>query len=114
KSPNWLSLFRFRASSFVRHSSFVIYGAAASLHRLEFYVALAAPDAVAPAFQFDDHRTSAVIRRVLQFLFVNSRIVLEPIIVDRALRISRPVDVRMNVRRRGPMRIRSRPDRAEF
>lgn len=56
----------------------------------------------------------AVIRLLFQLLLVDSRIVLEPKIVDRPLRISRGVNVRMNVRRRGPMRIRTGPDRAKL
>src|SRR5436309_2912246 len=82
--------------------------------RAENDVAFAAPDAVASSFYSDHKRMTAVVRLLLQLLLVDPRIVLEPVIIDRAFRESRPVKVRMNVRRRATMRIRAGTDRAEF
>src|SRR6476620_8773468 len=77
-------------------------------------IAFAPPDAVASAFHIDDYWVSAILRLELQLLLVDPWIVLEPIILDRALRKSRSINMRVNVRRRGPMRIRAGPDRAKF
>src|SRR5436309_1103065 len=82
--------------------------------RAENDVAFAAPDAVASSFYSDHKRMTAVVRLLLQLLLVDPRIVLEPVIIDRAFRESRPVNVRMNVRRRATMRVRAGTDRAEF
>ena len=86
------------------------------LHRLQFDIAHAPPDAIAIAFQRDNDNKRMAFRSggLLQRFLIDPRIAFEPIVLDGPFRIAGSVNMDVNMGRLGAMRVGARLDRAEL